>query len=278
MCSKINLNKYIKSFLESNKSLLEKWESKENQSKLTKLFKDKTKPKAASSAYIFFCKEKKNRKKIVDNNPNLKPKQISKKMGETWKAMSDSKKQKYVDQYNEDKERYEEEMKKYVPKEGSYEELMTEKKQRKKSSLKKAKTGFQFFFEEMKGVAGKFEGMKAGEITTLVTEAWKQIKNTDEGKKFNEMAKKDKQRFDADKKEKDASKDAEGKGKKSKSSKKKEEKKEARSASEADDSDAESESESSGSESDDENSESEEEKEVVPVKQQKSGKRKSGSK
>jgi len=181
----------------------------------------------------------------------------------------DSKKQKYVDQYKEDKERYEEEMKQYVPQEGSYEELMTEKKQRKKSSLKKARSAFQFFTDDMKSDEKTFEGLKAGEIMSALTEAWKQVKDTDEGKKFKEMAKKDKKRFDEAKKAKDEKDEEKSPSKQtSKKKEKVEEKKK-----DNDDLDDDLASESSGSES-----ESDEEKEVVPVKQQKSGKRKSGSK
>jgi len=202
MCSKFNLNKYISAFLDSNKSLLEKWEGKDNQNNLNKLFKDKNKPKAASSAYIFFCKDKKNREKIKTDYPDLSSQDVSVEMGKMWKELSDTKKQKYKDQYEEDKQRYENEMKEYVPQEGSYEELITEKKQKKATGLKNAKTAFQFFFDEMKTDKEKFEGMSATEIMSVITETWKQVKGSDEADKYKDMEKEDKQRFETAKKNK----------------------------------------------------------------------------
>ncbi len=55
---------------------------------------DPTKPKKVSP---FFNYSKVKREEVAKSNPELKPKEISKKLGEMWKELSDdSKKQFYV--------------------------------------------------------------------------------------------------------------------------------------------------------------------------------------
>lgn len=98
------------------------WESEKTQKKFRSLIidnipkirekiKDPNKPKKIRSAYIFFSIDKRN--EIKTKYPNLKPQEIMKKIGESWKKLSLEKKEKYEKQKEIDKERFNSDMKKY---------------------------------------------------------------------------------------------------------------------------------------------------------------------
>jgi hypothetical protein len=55
--------------------------------------KKSTKPKKKVNPYFAFCKEK--RPEIVTSNPELKPREIVKKLGEEWGKLSDKEKDEY---------------------------------------------------------------------------------------------------------------------------------------------------------------------------------------
>ncbi len=69
--------------------------------------KDPNKPKRPLSAYLYFCKEK--RDKIKTKHPEWKLGEISKELGQAWKNLSEKEKNKYMDLHVNDKERYIEE-------------------------------------------------------------------------------------------------------------------------------------------------------------------------
>lgn len=75
--------------------------------------KDPNAPKKALNGFMFFAKDK--RESIVQENPEAKPTEITKLMGEAWRGMSDAEKQPYLDMRDKDKIRYEKEMAKYKP-------------------------------------------------------------------------------------------------------------------------------------------------------------------
>ncbi len=61
---------------------------------------------------IFFCNEE--RAKIKEEQPDLKQTEIMGELGKRWKELSDDAKAPFNKLAEEDKARYEEEMKKYV--------------------------------------------------------------------------------------------------------------------------------------------------------------------
>jgi len=76
------------------------------------------KPKKAKNAFMLFTAA--NREQVKADNPDIKPTDISKKMGEMWADLSDEDKDPYVEEaeklkteYLEKKEKWEEEMKAY---------------------------------------------------------------------------------------------------------------------------------------------------------------------
>tara|TARA_B110000027_G_C15847867_1_gene181311 strand:+ start:135 stop:512 length:378 start_codon:yes stop_codon:yes gene_type:complete len=69
--------------------------------------KDPNRVKRAKSAYFFFCDDK--RKEVQLANPGKGMGDISKVFGALWKELSEEHRQKYMDQHEEDVQRYEDE-------------------------------------------------------------------------------------------------------------------------------------------------------------------------
>ena len=86
--------------------------SKKNGGKAAKKKKDPNAPKKASTAYLFFCNEKRGdiKSKMPENTTNA---ELLTEVGRQWKDLSDKKKAKYVKMADKDKERYAKEMEKY---------------------------------------------------------------------------------------------------------------------------------------------------------------------
>lgn len=70
-------------------------------------------PKNALNPYIFFAKDDAVRKSIITATPGISPKEVTRKLGELWKEMTDDAKAKYVQQSIDDKTRYQEELSVY---------------------------------------------------------------------------------------------------------------------------------------------------------------------
>jgi hypothetical protein len=80
--------------------------------------KDPNKPKRAKSSYLYFCDDKRKTvmddlKKKLKKGENIKIANVSKKLGDMWKKLSDKDKVKYNNLSNADKKRYESEMEEY---------------------------------------------------------------------------------------------------------------------------------------------------------------------
>ena len=72
---------------------------------------DPLKPKRCKSAYLYFCED--NRKKLKDENPDIKIGELMKKMGEKWRNISEDEKKQYIELHLKDKERYEDDIEEY---------------------------------------------------------------------------------------------------------------------------------------------------------------------
>lgn len=99
---KIDLPEWFEKFQELFKSSVNKKKKAEKDSKA---------PKKPLTSYIIFCTDK--RKTVVDKNPTMAPKDVSRKLAELWKALSDSEKMVYVKKAEAEKERYAHEMENY---------------------------------------------------------------------------------------------------------------------------------------------------------------------
>ena len=76
-----------------------------------KPMKDPERPKKGKTSYMFFAEEK--RTHIREKFPDASMGEVSKKLGEEWKTLSEKDKEPYIALANKDKERYEEEMDSY---------------------------------------------------------------------------------------------------------------------------------------------------------------------
>jgi hypothetical protein len=176
--------------------------------------KDPAAPKRGCSSYIFFCKDK--RTEVKEANPDMKGTEVTKELGRIWREeTSDKQKKKYSKQATADKERYLEEMKDYTPSA----EWLTEaeasasdseggktkkSKSKRKPGPKRARSAYIFFCTEMRSKVKKDnDDMDAKEVTAELGRLWREEYKEDKAlsKKFNKMAKKDKERFEQEKAE-----------------------------------------------------------------------------
>lgn len=91
-------------------------------------------PKKGKSSYIFFCQEQ--REVVKQDYPDMKPKEITAKLGELWNGLSDEDKKPYIKMANSDKDRYESE--KGTSEKESTKELKKEPKQDSSNKKKKS--------------------------------------------------------------------------------------------------------------------------------------------
>ena len=223
-----NINKFITDFLSEHGSdeLAEMWNEEDNMKAFTALLvkaanavkrssdkkiKDPLKPKGKKSAYIIFCSKKREEaKKLLD--PDAKATEVTSKLGQMWNELKSSKNtaDKKVlalceKEAAEDKARYDEDMKDYVP--PSDDELIVSKaKGTKKKSDPKApkgkKSAYIFFCSDNRDAAKTEIGKdgKATDVTKLLATWWNELKTdedrSDELEKYNKMAADDKLRYE----------------------------------------------------------------------------------
>jgi hypothetical protein len=100
----------------------------------TKKEKDPNAPKGPRGTWLMFSN--KNRESYKKNNPTLNNKELTQLMASEWKKLPDSKKKKYIDMANKDKERYEKEKEEYEKSLSQNSSGTTEKKEVNKESKK----------------------------------------------------------------------------------------------------------------------------------------------
>jgi len=85
--------------------------SDSDEPKKKKKKKDPNAPKKPKNAFMFFANDK--RESVKAKHPKFKTTEISTKLGEMWKSLSEAEKKPYEKQAENDKGRYEKEMKAY---------------------------------------------------------------------------------------------------------------------------------------------------------------------
>ena len=182
---------YVKTLLESGKSFKEVsklFESKKvtediqaivsPKTKKTKKNKDSTHPKRPTNSYMLFSTQ--TRQKIKDKNPELKATEISVKLGEMWKTMTDKKKKPFEEQAKQDKQRYEEEMKNYTPE--SSDSDSKSKKIKETKPKKRTSTAFELWKSQNKErIINDNPDMSPKEKQAEINRIWKEL--SDEEKK-----------------------------------------------------------------------------------------------
>jgi ABC-type transporter MlaC component len=160
------------------------------------------KPRGKTSPYGFFVKMCYEEHKKKYPNENVQVTEISKKCSEKWKTMSPSEKQRFYELASKDAERYQAEIAAF-----GGEDAMRKRKRAKKdpNAPKRALSAF-FFFSQIKRpeVQQAHPEHKVGQIAQEMGKMWKAL-TEQEKKKYEEMASRDKVRYEADMKEYKAS-------------------------------------------------------------------------
>ncbi len=197
-------------YQEELKKIITEMESKkENKEVIKKNKKPKDAPKSARSAYVFFCSEK--RGDVKEQNATLTAKEITAKLGEMWKQIKNTEEAKKYEQLAlNDKDRYKEEMENYVPSDSDSESVISDnsdksakstkpkkpRTKKPKDAPKSARSAYIFFCQEMRAkVKEEFPDIESSLITTKLGEMWKEIKETDDAKKYVELSNNDKIRY-----------------------------------------------------------------------------------
>jgi len=205
------VNDIVSSSVKDKKSLetvMSAWNAK--KAEVTKLFsapsrtgkrkKDPNAPKKWMTGYLLFCGDQ--RKKLENNTPKLSATDITKKLGELWKAVTEKEKKKYEELSKKDKERYENEMKDYVPPESDGEEE-TDKKTRKvkkeRTGPKRPKSSYLYFCDKMREVVKQDNPEMGGkEITIELGARWKALTEDDKAP-YIALQATDKERYESEK-------------------------------------------------------------------------------
>ena len=151
-------------------------------------------PKRSKSSYIFFCID--NREKIKKANPNMSAKELIRELGRVWREeVSPKKKAKYEKLAQKDKDRYNEEMSTYTPPPSSEKP----KKRNKKQGPKRARSAYIFFCGDQRDrIKNKYPNMSTTELTSKLGSLWRSLSEKDR-KPYNDMALKDKVRYQEEK-------------------------------------------------------------------------------
>jgi hypothetical protein len=188
----------VKTELDNNQEKFKSILSSETVKK-SKKSKDPNAPKRAKTSYILFCVSK--RDEIKESNPDMSAKDIIKELGTMWRSLSDDEKTEYVNLANEDKERYEEEMKSYVPSEDVAESTSKGKTKRKKATgPKKGLSAYIFFCKNVRDSIKKEQpDLSTKEITSALGKKWNSLSDK-EKEPYVKLATEDKNRFEEEKK------------------------------------------------------------------------------
>ena len=226
-----NISSFISMFLSEHGSeeTLEKWNDASNMKAFNqvllaaanavkrssdKKIKDPNKPKRGRSAYICFCtKNREAAKKALGDE--AKATEVTSRLGEMWRVLKASTKaadkktlKGFEAEAADDKARYDEEIKEYVPpSDDELSEAATKKSSKKKSNKdpnapKRGKTAYIYFCGDKRAEAKEELGddAKAIEVTALLGKMWNELKNdedrADEMEKYIKLAADDKLRYD----------------------------------------------------------------------------------
>jgi hypothetical protein len=187
-------------------SVMSSWNSKKTEvSKLmgtggrTKRKKDPNAPKKWKTSYITFCGDQ--REKVKKDNPNMSATEITTRLGELWKALSEKDKKKYEEASNKDRVRYEKEMESYTP---PVDDEPEEKKRGR--GAKKERTGpkrplaaYMYFCQDKRQeVKEANPEMNGAAITSELGSRWKELSN-EEKAPYEAKQAADKTRYESEK-------------------------------------------------------------------------------
>jgi hypothetical protein len=185
-------------------SVMESWNEKKSEiskiignSSVAKRKKDKNAPKKCKTAYLFFCIEQ--RPVLKENNKKLSATEITSKLGEQWKTLSAKAKVKYEKMSQQDKVRYDEEMKSYTPPATSDEDEKPKRSKKDRTGPKRPLSAYMFFCKEQRDVIKQeHPDMNGKDVTSELGRRWKELSEEDK-KPFLKKQESDKARYTSEK-------------------------------------------------------------------------------
>lgn len=151
------------------------------------------KPRGKMSSYAFFvqtCREE-HKKKHPGESVNFS--EFSRKCADKWKSMGPKEKKRFEDMAAKDKERYQREMANY---DGPTDGGKRKKKQKDPNAPKRALSAFFFFCNEHRAaVKAKNPSFGVGDIAKALGKQWEECKDR---AKYDQLAAKDKKRYEAE--------------------------------------------------------------------------------
>jgi len=158
------------------------------------MVKDASKPRGKTTAYAFFVQTCREELKKKNPNESVVFAEFAKKCGEKWKAMSAKDKKRFDDMAEKDKARFEKEMSTYTPAEGSGKRGKKGKATKDPNAPKRSLSAFFCFCnEERAKVKAKYPSYTVGDVAKELGKRWEVCPNKP---KFEEIAAKDKQRYE----------------------------------------------------------------------------------
>lgn len=155
--------------------------------------KDKNRPKGPMSAYACFVQVIREEHKKKHPDEAVVFAEFSKKCAEKWKTMNSKEKQRFDDMSARDKERYNREMRDYVPPDGSR-NTFKRKRPKDPNQPKRAWSAFFFFCEvERPKVRVIHPEWRVGEIAKDLGKQWETCPKKEI---YEQLAMKDKDRYD----------------------------------------------------------------------------------
>jgi hypothetical protein len=158
--------------------------------------KDPNAPVRPRTSYILFCSEQ--RPVLKEANPTLSATEITSELGRQWKALAPANRVKYDKSAAEDKERYNAEMKNYIPPEGIVVSKRA-KKPKDPNAPKRALSAYMFFCNDRRAqVKEENPSMNGPQVVTELGRLWRELSDEDKVP-YNAKHEEDKQRYEAEK-------------------------------------------------------------------------------
>lgn len=159
---------------------------------------DPNRPKGRTSAYAFFVKHR--RETFKKQGKSMDFSSFARDCSDAWKDMKDDSKKRFSEMAAEDKKRYDKEMSTYVAPADS---ARGRGRGRKKdpNAPKRPLSAFLFFCQEKRPhVKAINPDYTIGDVAKVLGKEWKEL-DEDDKKPFEELAKKDRKRYDQEKKD-----------------------------------------------------------------------------
>ena len=158
--------------------------------------KDKNSPKKNCSAYIFFCNDK--RSGLKKDHPDLNNKDVLKELGLMWKKIKEEHPEE-VERFNmmanEDRDRYQEEMRNYIPVEEEKAEEKKRKTKKNDNKPKKGKSAYLFFCaDERMVLKEEMPDLDSKDVLKELGARWKKL-DSERVEFYQTLATEDKQRY-----------------------------------------------------------------------------------